>query len=63
DPISGRRMAERYREVVPNPDVVLLDDRIGHWPQIEDPEAVTRHFLAFIDRVQSEMAAARAPVP
>ena len=51
DPNSGRHMADRYRELIPNPDVVMLDDRVGHWPQLEDPAAVTAHILEFIDRV------------
>jgi pimeloyl-ACP methyl ester carboxylesterase len=51
DPNSGRHMADRYRELIPDPDVVLLDERIGHWPQIEDPAAVSRHVLEFIDAV------------
>jgi len=51
DPNSGRHMADRYRELIPNPDVVVLDDDIGHWPQIEDPDAVTRHFLEFIEAI------------
>jgi pimeloyl-ACP methyl ester carboxylesterase len=50
DPVSGRHMAERYRELVPNPDVVLLEG-IGHYPQLEAPEAVLAAFLAFVDRV------------
>ena len=49
DPNSGRHMAQRYAEVIPNADVVMLADDIGHWPQIEDPDAVLRHFLEFID--------------
>ena len=50
DPNSGSHMAQRYREVIPDPDVVMLDDGIGHWPQIEAPDAVLRHFLEHIDR-------------
>jgi pimeloyl-ACP methyl ester carboxylesterase len=46
DPVSGRHMADRYREVVPAPDVVLLEG-IGHYPQIEDPDAVWHAFAAF----------------
>ncbi len=49
DPNSGRHMAKRYRQVIPNADVVLLDDHIGHWPQIEAPEAVLTHLLDHID--------------
>ncbi|HTM84082.1 MAG TPA: alpha/beta hydrolase, partial [Mycobacterium sp.] len=51
DPNSGRHMAQRYLEVIPNPDVVMLADDIAHWPQIEDPDAVLRHFLEHVDRV------------
>jgi len=50
DPNSGSHMAARYREVIPNPDVVMLDDNIGHWPQIEAPNAVLEHFLAHVNR-------------
>lgn len=57
DPVSGRHMAERYRELVPNPDVVLLEG-IGHYPQVEAPDQVLRAFLAFHDRLD---AAARPP--
>ena len=51
DPNSGRHMANRYRELIPSADVVMLGDRIGHWPQIEDPDGVLRAFLDFVDRV------------
>jgi pimeloyl-ACP methyl ester carboxylesterase len=51
DPNSGRHMAKRYLEVIPNPDVVMLDDDIGHWPQIEAPDAVLENFLAHIERL------------
>ena len=51
DPNSGRHMAQRYLEVIPNPDVVMLDDNIGHWPQIEAPYAVLQNFLAHVDRL------------
>ena len=57
DPNSGRHMAERYLELIPDPDVVLLDEAIGHWPQIEDPDGVLAHFLEFIDRVDGATAA------
>lgn len=39
DPVSGAHLVARYREVVdPQVDVVELE-RIGHYPQIEDPHA------------------------
>jgi pimeloyl-ACP methyl ester carboxylesterase len=52
DPVSGRHMAERYRELVPNADVVLLEG-IGHYPQIEDPDGVLRAYLEFVSRYVS----------
>jgi len=49
DPVSGAHMAARYRALVPAPDVVLLPD-IGHYPQVEAPQAVLAAYLAFIDQ-------------
>jgi len=46
DPISGRHMAERYRELVPRPDVTILEG-VGHYPQCEAPEEVLRAFERF----------------
>lgn len=45
DPVSGRHMADRYRELVPAPDIVLLE-RLGHYPHVEDPAAVLAALLA-----------------
>lgn len=46
DPVSGRHLVERYRELIPKPDVVELEG-IGHYPQIEAPGAVLAAFLDF----------------
>ncbi|MGH3641055.1 MAG: alpha/beta fold hydrolase [Mycobacterium sp.] len=51
DPNSGRHMADRYRQVIPDADVVMLADDIAHWPRIEAPDAVLEHFLAHVDGV------------
>lgn len=48
DPNSGAHMAKRYREVIPNADVVMLADDIAHWPQIEAPGEVLAAFLEFV---------------
>ena len=52
DPISGAHMVERYRELIPNPDVSMLDG-IGHYPQCEDPRAVLDAYLEFRARIAS----------
>ncbi len=46
DPVSGAHMVARYRELIPAPDTVLLDD-VGHYPQAEAPELVLEHYFAF----------------
>jgi pimeloyl-ACP methyl ester carboxylesterase len=50
DPVSGAHLADRYRELVPDPDVVLLDG-VGHYPQLEDPDHVLDAYFAFRARV------------
>ena len=52
DPISGAHMARRYVELVPAADVTLLDG-IGHYPQVEAPEAVLAAYAAFRERAGS----------
>ena len=46
DPISGAHMVERYHQLVPHADTVLLTN-IGHYPQIEAPVQVLKHYLTF----------------
>jgi pimeloyl-ACP methyl ester carboxylesterase len=48
DPVSGAHLARRYRELVPDPDVVLLEG-VGHYPQLEDPDRVLDAYFAFRD--------------
>jgi len=46
DPVSGRHLADRYRELVPEPDVVVLEG-VGHYPQLEVHDRVVDEYLAF----------------
>ena len=49
DPVAGADTIARYRELVPNANVVVLDG-VGHYPQVEAPSrvlaAVLEHFRA-----------------
>jgi pimeloyl-ACP methyl ester carboxylesterase len=47
DPISGAHLAARYGELIDAREVVSLPD-IGHYPQVEAPQEVLRHYLAFV---------------
>lgn len=58
DPISGAHMVKRYSELIANPDTVLLQG-IGHYPQVEAPEQVLAHYLAFRDGLGSQAARLR----
>ncbi len=50
DPVSGEHLLERYRELIPNADVVGLEG-IGHYPQVEAPGAVLAAFLDFHKKI------------
>jgi pimeloyl-ACP methyl ester carboxylesterase len=52
DPVSGAHMVARYRQLIPAPDTVLLSE-IGHYPQIEAPAQVLKHYLEFRDQLIS----------
>ena len=52
DPVSGRHLAERYRELVPDPDVVVLED-VGHYPHLEVHDRVVDEYQAFRRRAAS----------
>ncbi|WP_445147032.1 alpha/beta fold hydrolase [Dyella sp. Tek66A03] len=49
DPVSGQHMAARYEELIPQADVTLLEN-VGHYPQIEAPDAVLAAYLEFRHR-------------
>jgi pimeloyl-ACP methyl ester carboxylesterase len=60
DPVSGRHLAGRYRELVPEPDVVVLEE-VGHYPQLEAPDRVVDEYEAFRGRVDAGLNRARTP--
>ena len=52
DPISGAHMVGRYRQLIPQPDTVLLEG-IGHYPQTEAPDQVLAHYLQFREGLEA----------
>lgn len=52
DPISGRGMAQRGRELLPNPDIVTLKD-VGHYPHFERPAVVWQQYRDFLQTLGS----------
>lgn len=52
DPNSGLHMAERYKQLIPNANVKLLSEDIGHWPQIEAPDQVLEMYDSFLEEIE-----------
>jgi hypothetical protein len=40
DSISGIEIARKYQQIIPKPNVIILDDSISHYPHIEVPDKV-----------------------
>jgi pimeloyl-ACP methyl ester carboxylesterase len=49
DPVSGQHLADRFVKYLKNShaEVSSLDSHIGHYPQLEAPEATFRHIQTF----------------
>jgi len=48
DPNSGMHMAVRYNQLIPKANIKLLNENIGHWPQIEAPHHVLKAYKDFL---------------
>lgn len=46
DPISGQHMLDQYNAIIPKPHSVGLN--VGHYPQLEDSEAVLNLYSSFL---------------
>jgi pimeloyl-ACP methyl ester carboxylesterase len=60
DPVSGRHLAERYRQLVSEPDVVVLED-VGHYPQLEVHDRVVDEYETFRDGLPAGINRTRTP--
>jgi len=49
DPISGAHLVARYKQLIPNADIICLQD-VGHYPQIEAPQLVLSSILTKIQQ-------------
>lgn len=47
DPVSGRHLVERFREVVPHQSNIVELTRIGHFPHLECPKTVVKELVRF----------------
>lgn len=52
DPVSGRHLVKRFRELLPElADIVELE-KVGHFPHFESPEAVIKHYQQFRENIR-----------
>ena len=49
DPVSGEHMVRRFEELLGNDCFIERLPRIGHYPQVEAPEAVLSAYARFLD--------------
>ena len=47
DPVSGKHLVERFRQVVPGQTNIVEIAGIGHFPHLEIPESVLEAFFDF----------------
>lgn len=45
---SGRHMAAKYNQLLPNSNVIWMKDDIGHWPMVEDESAFLQLYLDWV---------------
>eukprot|EP01091_Cochliopodium_minus_P017474 TRINITY_DN6861_c0_g1_i2.p1 TRINITY_DN6861_c0_g1~~TRINITY_DN6861_c0_g1_i2.p1 ORF type:complete len:335 (-),score=75.56 TRINITY_DN6861_c0_g1_i2:75-1004(-) len=55
DPISGKVVALKFKRIIEkynktNSKMILMDDHIGHWPQLEHPSFVVKEYLKFLSQ-------------
>ena len=50
DPISGQHMIDRYSQLIPNANITTLPT-LGHYPQVEDAQAITTAYLQFREQL------------
>lgn len=51
DPISGKHMIEHYKKLIPNARVQEFPE-LGHYPQVEDADAITQAYLKFRETIK-----------
>jgi len=52
DPISGAHMVKRFEELVPKASITKISDA-GHYPQVENPQAVLQGAMEFWQRLEA----------
>lgn len=54
DPVSGKHLVSRFRQVVPHQTNIVEFANIGHFPHFEAPDATLEHFFDFQNQNSAE---------
>jgi pimeloyl-ACP methyl ester carboxylesterase len=54
DPVSGKHLVDRFREIIPHQTDIIELKNIGHFPHFEVPETTIEKFFEFHDRISGE---------
>jgi pimeloyl-ACP methyl ester carboxylesterase len=53
DPVSGKHLIERFREVLPHQTDIIELEHIGHFPHFEAPETTLEKFFEFQNKISA----------
>ncbi|XP_066284029.1 mesoderm-specific transcript homolog protein-like [Branchiostoma lanceolatum] len=59
DPVNTPVLLDRYRELFPRATDTVLNNKIGHYPHVEDPESVLTALFNFLDYVDQYSTAGK----
>jgi pimeloyl-ACP methyl ester carboxylesterase len=54
DPVSGRHLVERFRELIPEQKDIVELEGVGHFPHFEAPETVLKHYQQFRENTRQK---------
>lgn len=53
DPVSGKHMLEKFRQLVPTQRAASMAGEVGHYPQLEAPKEMIAQYFRFLDELSS----------
>jgi pimeloyl-ACP methyl ester carboxylesterase len=54
DPVSGKHLVKRFRELIPEQEDIVELAGVGHFPHFEAPKAVLKHYQQFRENIRQK---------
>lgn len=61
DIVSGKSVALRFQQIIPEVKVLYLSESVGHWPQIESPKELLKEIYKFHHSIKKPRSVADDP--